>query len=166
MFRKKYKCKSAGGRRPRFSYFNRLEFGAICENVAREITKEALGSGIAENEAQSRAIKAAKTIYEKLKSEGLTTKEFVSFKKSYLEGSSIPPHYERLEHLFLEKTHEDGANMFVWRNNPPEDFNRKSILKIAHERIKNLSSYKGKPPSISYIEKCWTEFRKFKKNHL
>ncbi|MBL6642839.1 MAG: hypothetical protein ISP38_07985 [PS1 clade bacterium] len=160
MTRKKVTYKSAGGRRARFSTYNRLAFGAICEFEPLRQTKETLGKGNAVNQKQSTAIEATKALLKTMKIENISPQKLNAYIESYRDGQPIP---QGIEDLIMEKKHNDFANMFAWRSNPPDSLDRKNILLAAQKRIKRSRAYKGAPPSVFYLENCWAEFRKFAK---
>lgn len=158
MTKKTIRYKSGGGRRARFTKYDRLAFGAICEFEPLRQIKQTLRKGNAINQRQSTAIAATNALLKKIKIENISGQKLVTYIEAYRDGQPIP---QDIEDLIMDKKHNDFANMFAWRDSQPDNLNRKNILLAAQKLIKRSRAYKGEPPSVFYLEKCWAEFRKF-----
>lgn len=158
MINKKVTYKSVGGRRARFSIYNRLAFGSMCEQERLRQWKASLKAGNTQEEHLSQAIAAADKLVAKIKNGDLRADQLARFAEQYKDGDAIP--YD-IEHLLIDKKNDDGSNLLITQNNALNKITRIDILKAVQKRIKNDPSYQGNPPSVHFLEKAWAEYRKF-----
>ena len=162
MSRKKVKYKSAGGRRARFSQYDSLAFGSMCEHERLRQLKVTLKAGDIKDELLAQAVASTDKLAAKIRNGEIQANQLAHYVKQYRDGLAIP--YD-IEHLLIDKKTEDGSNLIITLSEAPHKITRGDILKSVQKRIKDDPYFAGNPPSTHFLEKAWAEYRKFSKQN-